>query len=304
MTSSTFAATSPFPSAEKLPNTSAHYTLNRCFRSTEGIVAFAASSMTSLLLFLPLFILVLFFRFQQWRRQRSSVSHSDHFLCHSMFMRLYSFMGFTFFFCGGCIHLQQMMSAGLFIWTGTTFGQTLLHLFTCVDRYLAVVRPITYLGLKRAGGARLRDASIGCGWLLCGGWPAMLYLSPTEVYLILDHCISVLNVFIISFCSISVLCVLKRPGPGEVGGNRERVDQTKQRAFYTIMVIMAALLFRFGGKIMNNIMYSSETISPGTVCLLIMSDIWFELPSSLVLPLLFLHRRQKLRCYKQTTESG
>lgn len=39
------------------------------------------------------------------------------------------------------------------------------------------------------------------------------------------------------FCSISVLCVLKHPRPGEQGGKREQANQSKQRSFYTIMAI-------------------------------------------------------------------
>ncbi|KAJ4945170.1 hypothetical protein JOQ06_013706, partial [Pogonophryne albipinna] len=78
-----------------------------------------------------------------------------------------------------------------------SYGESLFHVLTCLERYLAVVRPIIYLRLRNVQGVRIRNISIG----------------------------------------LSVLCVLIRPGPG----NGERVDQSKQSAFYTVTAITAAL---------------------------------------------------------------
>ncbi|KAJ4918612.1 hypothetical protein JOQ06_027846 [Pogonophryne albipinna] len=161
------------------------------------------------------------------RSSSSATSHSDHFTYHSIFMQLNEFLGIALFFTGGFIGLRKMFDLGIALLIVPSVGKALFHLLTCVERYLAVVHPITYLGLRQGGGVRIRNLSIGC---VC----------------------------------ISVLYVLKRPGPGEVGGNRKRVDQSKQRAFYTIMAITGVILL-----------------------------------SSLMLPLLFLHRAGKLQCCKQ-----
>ena len=86
-----------------------------------------------------------------------------------------------------------------------------------------------------------------------------------------------------------------------MGGNREHVDQSKQRAFNTIMLIMGVLMFSFGGTV---IVLATTALPESEACLVILCTLWFDLPSRLVLPLLFLHRAGKLQCYRQITKSG
>ncbi|XP_040887710.1 uncharacterized protein LOC121177444 [Toxotes jaculatrix] len=298
--SSSSADLSLLPPLFSSSNSSLHPPINSCFRTKASIFAFSAFFITSLLLFLPLFIFVLYLGYQQWRKQRFVSTAADLFLYHSIAMELNSFLGFSFFFCGGFFNLQVMMSAGLCLWSITSLGQALFHILTCVERYLAVVHPITYRGLRQGGGARIRNISTGCVWLLCSGWMTVLNLTGPEFTMVLYLCIMVSLLVVMSFCSISVLRALKRPGPGEVGGNRERADQSKQRAFHTIVAIMGVLLFRFGGNLIGNLLFSSSALEPSDLCVVRLSAFWLDLPSSLVLPLLFLHRAGKLRCCKRS----
>ncbi|KAK2863367.1 hypothetical protein Q5P01_002900 [Channa striata] len=106
-------------------------------------------------------------------------------------------------------------------------GQTLFHVLTCVERYMAVVHPITYLGLKKKG-------------------------------------------------------------PGEVSGDRGRVDQSKQRAFLTIVAITVALFFKVCWS--PDLRYDLTH----TMCAVGSAAIWLTVPCTLVLPLLFLQRAGKL----------
>jgi len=187
---------------------------------------------------------------------------------------------------------QFIIEVGSGIFTVVSPGQTLFHLLTCVERYLAVVHPVIYLRLRQGVGVRIRNISIGCVWCIC-------FISASLQVIILGTVISdfVLLVFssiVVCFCSISVLLVLIRPGPGEGGGNRERVDQSKQRAFYTIMAIMAALLLRFLSNLVFTSLYISSVLGDCGEKVLMWSLIWFAVPSSLVLPLLFLQRAGKL----------
>ncbi|KAG8005896.1 hypothetical protein GBF38_004938 [Nibea albiflora] len=173
------------------------------------------------ILLLPLFILVLYLGYQRWRRQHSvatatTTSHSDVFTFHMVVLELLGILGSSFYCYGIYTNQREEMSYGLHVYFIVSPGQTLFHLLTCVDRYLAVVHPVTYLRLRQAGGVRIRNVSIG----------------------------------------LSVLCVLIRPGPGEVGGNRRQVDQSKQRAFHTISVIMAVLLLRLFSILLNAAMYT------------------------------------------------
>lgn len=305
--SSTSAVVPFIPPELTTSNSSIQPTMSECFHSKVSILVFIASYITFFLL-LPLFFLVLCLGCHKLRQHqftsKATASHSDAFLYHSVAMELTSFLGFTLSFCGGYFYLEKMRFLGLCVWYVTWLGQALFHFLTCVDRYLAVVKPITYQGLKQTAGVRIRNVVIGCVWLLSFGWLAVLYLIIFDLQLILHFCIMGFFTIGFSFCSISVLCALKRPGPGEVGGNRERVDQSKLRAFYTIVTIMGTLLFRIGGNLLSTLIYNSGVLNPSENCVMYMCDVWFSVPSSLVLPLLFLHRARKLQCCKQEAQSG
>lgn len=62
----------------------------------------------------------------------------------------------------------------------------------------------------------------------------------------------ILSIIISSFCSLSVIFVLIRPGPGKHGGNRERVVQSKKMA-YTIVAILGVLVLRFASGLVRGI---------------------------------------------------
>ena len=118
--------------------------------------------------------------------------------------------------------------------------------------------------------------------------------------LILDFCVMTGSTVSVFFFSLSVLSTLNRPGPGK-RGDRERVDQSKQRAFYTIVAILGALVLRFIGSLIWAVMFELEL---STRCLIMALTSWINLPSSLVLPLLFLHRAGKLLCCKNNVQSS
>lgn len=284
-------------------SSSADLSPDKClsFRTTTYVLS--ALSVAYILLLLPLSVLVLYLGYQQWRKQRymsrAAATHSDLFTYHSMAMQLNEVLGVAFFTCGTCIDLPELTLAGLCVCSITSSGQALFHLLTSVERYLAVVHPITYLGLKQAGGAR--NITTGCVWLLSAGWLAVNNLSSFELIFSLYLCSMAFSLIVVSFCSISILCALRRPGPGEVGGNRQRADQSKQRASHTIMAILGVLLLRFGGNLTVNVIYTSSDLD---VCVALITTMWFELPSRLVLPLLYLHRAGKLPGCKHNTESG
>jgi len=109
-------------------------------------------------------------------------------------------------------------------------------------------------------------------------------------------------ILVVSFCSLSVLWVLIRPGPGEDGRDRQHADQSKRRAFHTITVIMGVLWLRFAGVLAAVLISNTKHIP--SLCAVGSSVAWLTMPGSLVLPLLFLHRAGKLPGCKLSAESG
>lgn len=186
------------------------------------------------------------------------------------------------------------MIVGLSLFAVTYCGQMFFHILTCVERYLAVVHPITYFRLKKAGGIRLRNVLIVCTWLMCFGGIVATAFNLGNVPFIPTAFVFIASFLIVSFCSLRVLCVLTRPGPGERGGDKKQIDQSKQRALHTVMAIMVVLWLWFVGCFSCILVDASTLLSYSDGCFVIVSGLWFTLPSSLVLPLLFLHRAGKL----------
>ncbi|KAI3376069.1 hypothetical protein L3Q82_016608 [Scortum barcoo] len=84
--------------------------------------------------------------------------------------------------------------------------------------------------------------------------------------MILFFCNLAFSLIVISFCSLSVLRVLTRPGPGEEGGNKGKINAVKQWAFVTIVAIMAVLLLMFVGNLVCLALASSSVLSDSDGC--------------------------------------
>ncbi|XP_078020501.1 uncharacterized protein LOC144459765 [Epinephelus lanceolatus] len=261
---------------------------------------FITHYITNILLLLPLCILVLYLGLQRWQQQRSTstaaaMTHSDSFTYHMVTMELVGVLGSIFNLCGVFLYRSDILLLGKYFWSFTWYGEAFFHILTCVERYLAVIHPVTYLTLRGERGIRIRNISIGCVWLLSVGSISFVIIKH---FILLDFCFLILSLIIVSFYSLSVLCVLIRPGPGEQGGDRERVDQSKRRAFYTILAILGVLLLRSSA---NLAWASLHMLRQGSECTTTAATDWFNLPSSLVLPLLFLHRAGTLACCKNNS---
>lgn len=288
------------------PHLSLHPASANCFKYRSSFFIFTAFSVTNILLLLPLCVSVLCFGFRRRRKQRSSVATNptDVFTYHMVAMELIGISGSVACCCGALTDHGKMMGVGCKTFAIVSCMKMFFHVLTCVERYLAIVHPIAYLSLSKTDGVTVRNISIGCVWLLCSGLITLRLLIFPNFTVILFFCNLAVSLIITSFCSLSVLRVLIRPGPGEEGGDRAKVDKTKQRAFITITAIMAVLLLRFGGNLVCMALASSSALSDAVGCAVKVSGVWFCLPSSYVLPLLFLHRAGKRLCFQHNSESG
>ncbi|KAK2899517.1 hypothetical protein Q8A73_012646 [Channa argus] len=279
-----------------------------CHRSISGAIIFSLFAFTNILFIFPIHILVLVMGVQRWRNQRSvhgvkQINHSDLFTCHMAAVECIGILGLVFLSYGICTNSERIITVSIYLFCLFFPGETLFHCLTCVERYVAVVHPTIYLRQREKGSVRLRNISIGCVWLICfeGLVEAGLHHPhfPTDPFL----CLLCFSLIVVFYCSLSVLRILIRPGPGDTARDRDGSDQSKHRAFRIILAIMGALLLRFVGFFVC-FGLSDLVFVVGNLCVLINSGIWLSLPSSLILPLLFLHKAGKLPCCRRSTESG
>lgn len=288
-------------------NSSQGLFLNSCFNTAPSSSIFTTFTVTNILLLLPLSIYILHTGFQRWRKDGGGgggpMNPTDVFTYHMVAMELFGISGSVVCSCGAFLDQPMMLWAGCNTFAIISCIKMFFHVLTCVERYVAVVRPITYMSLSKDGGVTMRNISIACVWLICAGLVALKILIFYNFIVTLFFCNLVLSLVVSSFCSISVLRVLLRLGPAEEGSTEGKVDKMKQRAFVTITAIMAVLLLRFSGNLVCLALASSSLLSHTAGCVVRAMGIWFCLPSSYVLPLLFLHRAEKIVCLEYNSEA-
>ncbi len=133
------------------------------------------------------------------------------------------------------IHLAPFLS-GLAI-TGCPLFQCLM----CVERYLAVVHPVTFLKYKPL---RYRVICCTVAWIitLCSCLGCMFTLGFLYVYVCFFSLQYLLFISFQLFCLVAVLRALKQSGPGERGRERKEENHMKRRAFYLILITTASMV--------------------------------------------------------------
>lgn len=247
---------------------------------------------------LPLYICVFVVSHQRWKKCQSA-SHSDICTIHVCVMEVLAFFGLLLHVCAIHMRVLHLDPYGNFIIALMAPGTTLLHLLTCVERYFAVVHPVTYhQSLKQIVGVKIRNVSIGCIWLLCL-WLACLF-KVFWVYTYFSLVLLAISLILVSFCSFSILVVLMRPRPsGDVSNNSCQVDRKKRRAFIIVMLIDGVLLLRFMCAMITQVFYLKYPAIHAHV--LMWCLVWLNVPSMLLLPLVFLHRAGRLPTCKLIT---
>lgn len=255
-----------------------------CFKSgyTKLINVTALTTVTVLLL--PLHIFIFYLGLQKWQRQRS-LNNTDFFTINFAITKLTVLLGHITFYCGIYFDRVIMAGVGYSIWSISWHAENLFHFLTCTDRYLAVVYPILYVNLKSQRWNRIRNIFIGCVWLMSFGLTSLILIK--EVSHVFELLFLALNLILVIFFNISMLFILIHPGSMKQCGKKDKLNQSKKKALYTITAILGVLTLRFGW---NFVWMVYETVTQGDKCMFFIYGAWLDFPSNLLLPFLFLHK--------------
>lgn len=266
-----------------------------CLLSSFGSFAFYAFTFTSILVLLPPFILVLHLGLRQRLQQHLSTptGHSDLFTFHVILFDLLSIFGCVVMSCGIHIHIPYMILVGMYFYSTNVLGQMCFHILTCMDRYVAVVYPVTYLSLKTTKWIKIRNITITCVWLC--SWCFFTHLvyqnGRSLAYLLIG--VETIGIFLIFVLNLYIVLSLIRRHPGKKGGRRH-VGPLKVKAVQNVTVILGVLSLRFLGYILATATTVIGQIQEAEKCITYLTGIWLTLPSSLVPPLIYLQKAGKL----------
>lgn len=271
--------------------------LYECMISEMGQVGLISYTVINTILLLPLCLSVLYLGFQQWWQQGTGapMNHIDAITYNMIISEILNIIGVICSCFAVHTKLQPVAAVGVSLYIINLNGQMFFHTILCVERYLAVVHPITYLSLRKTNGARIRNIAIVCVWLFNSMQAGLIFLNLYRYLIYLYSCILTFFLAIVSVSSLYVLCALLHSGPRE-GGNRSQLDQSKRKALCNMAYIVGVLLVRFVGQFFITILYIWLGVGGSGKCILLICGLWFCLPTSLPLPLLFMHRVGKLRC--------
>lgn len=246
----------------------------------------------SYLLLVPFFVLVLHVALQRWRSATTTATgHMDVLTYHMVLLELLSLVGASIYYTGsvtGKVHDWGTMVTAI---SSVGTGKAVFHLLACLDRYLAVVHPIRYVWTRQSAGIRLRNVFIGCAWLLCLPSCVMDYVHRRTY----GFCLLFFAV-LFSSGTLCVLFVIHRAGP-------KRQSRDKRRALCTVAAITVSLVLRFFGNMIPVILLATLDLRWSQQCFIITASLPISLPSSLVMPLLFLQRAGKLPNCQHTSKS-
>ncbi|XP_050948637.1 hydroxycarboxylic acid receptor 2-like [Labeo rohita] len=176
----------------------------------------------------------------------------------------------------------------------TTTGRPLFQCLMCVERYLAVVHPVTFLKYKPL---RYRVICSTVAWIITLG--SCLYclfnMVSCNFYLFVYWFAMQSLIFfcIQSFCLVAVLRALKQSGPGEK--KKEEENHMKRRAFYLILLTTVSMIITYLPYIITALYfilsqhYVQEAFTVAFVCYIL---------AGFVQPVLYLNRVRKCFCFR------
>lgn len=171
-------------------------------------------------------------------------------------------------------------------------SRPLLLMVICVERYLAVAKPLFFMRFKHFKYKLPVTVLIWLLTLLSG--LGIVLLSQTFYFIVTAQMIAVCVIKL--HCCVATLYILKKPGPGEKVDSRNGMNNVKLKAFRIIFILTVSVIVTYFPLIcillLANYFSKSMLITIQTLCYVCTAT------SGFVQSLLFLHRYERLPSIK------
>nr|XP_040053036.1 proteinase-activated receptor 3-like [Gasterosteus aculeatus aculeatus] len=254
----------------------------KCKDMTAAIIWYLGMQFVNMFLGIPANIMVLWLI----RSKKGDSSTSDIFIFHLAILDM--------FFC-----LTPPLEVANIVFLTTSSTWYVLRFFygikdtsplflccICLDRYMAVVHPITFTELK---GRRHRTVMAAVVWLIILAYAGAKSADDIPNFEAVFTATILAAFAFMVFCNISILLALRQSGPG-----RDEMHPVKKRAFKMVLIILAIIVFNYFPLVA--LMPFKSYFQPG-VSLCYVHYVVFGLMdfSSSIQPMLYLSK-EKLHC--------
>lgn len=191
------------------------------------------------------------------------------------------------------LKFPTLLSGSFFIIAQPSTARPLINCVICIERYLAVLRPVSYLKYKPL---RYKLACSAVIWMMVLGFALFcrFILLSNNMYMFLCVYLPLYSVllFIKLFCSLAIFIALKDSGPGEKGKEREEANHIKKKAMTVILIISATMFVQYTPIYLIGIFY--KTLSVAQFDLYWCIGVVISMMMAYVSPFLYINRVRKL----------
>ncbi|XP_026089808.1 hydroxycarboxylic acid receptor 2-like [Carassius auratus] len=197
----------------------------------------------------------------------------------------------TFFFVLS-VWFSHFLILRMFLTGFSITGRPLFQCLICIERYLAVVHPVTFLKYKPLRYRVICSIvvwTITLGSCLCSIYILSSFNITGHTWFFMLQFVFFLPIQL--FCLVAVLRALKQSGPGERGRERTQENHMKRRAFNLILITTVNMVMLYVPIIISAIFtnLTKQNIqgvwAPSLICYVL---------AGFVQPVLYLHRNGKL----------